>query len=91
MESTSAAPQALPPQAVIMQMVMGGWIARAVSEISRLNIPDVLKKQGPMSAAELVASGIDANTHSGQVVTFHFSFLEPTSGELMFRLFPNAA
>ena len=30
MESTSAAVQTLPPQAVIMQMVMGGWIARAV-------------------------------------------------------------
>ena len=61
MESTSAVPQPLPPQAVIMQMVMGGWIARAVSDISRLNIPDVLKQQGPMSAAGLVASGIDAN------------------------------
>ena len=51
MESSSNAPQALPPQAVIMQMVMSGWIARAISEISRLNIPDALKKQGPMSAA----------------------------------------
>lgn len=61
MESTIAVPQALPPQAIIMQMVMGGWIARAVSDLSRLNIPDVLKKLGPMTAAELVAGGIDAN------------------------------
>jgi hypothetical protein len=60
-ESTTAVPQALPPQAIIMQMVMGGWIARAVSDLSRLNIPDVLKKRGPMTAAELVAGGIDAN------------------------------
>ena len=62
MEFTTAVPQALPPEAIIMQMVMGGWIARAVSDLSRLNIPDVLKKLGPMTAAELVASGIDANT-----------------------------
>src|SRR5262249_25961386 len=48
--------------AVVMQMVMGGWIARAISDISRLNIPDAVKKHGPMSAAELVATGIDANT-----------------------------
>ena len=55
MESTGATPQALPPQAIVMQMIMGGWIARAVSDVSRMNIPDVLKKQGPMSAAELAA------------------------------------
>jgi O-methyltransferase len=51
----------VPPEAVVMQMVMGGWIARAISDVSRLNIPDVLKKQGAMSAAELVASGIAVN------------------------------
>ena len=62
MEFTNAMPQALPPQAIIMQMVMGGWIARAISDISRLNIPDVLKKQGPRSAAELVTGGIEADT-----------------------------
>ena len=61
MESTGATPQALPPQAIVMQIIMGGWIARAVSDVSRMNIPDVLKEQGPMSAAELVAGGIDAN------------------------------
>src|SRR5919108_6115599 len=53
--------QTLPPQAVIMQMAMGGWVARAISDISRLNIPDMLKKAGSMSAAELVAGGVDAN------------------------------
>jgi hypothetical protein len=52
--------QAPPPQAIVMQMVMGGWIARAISDISRLDIPDVLEKNGLMSAAELVAAGIDA-------------------------------
>jgi hypothetical protein len=62
MESTQAAPGALPPQAVVMQMIMGGW--GAVSDISRLNIPDVLKKDGPMSAAELVAGGIVADSEA---------------------------
>ena len=52
---------AMPPQAVIMQMVMGGWIARVISEVSRLDIPDALKQRGPQSAAELISSGIDAN------------------------------
>jgi len=61
MESTITAAPALPPQAIVMQMVMGGWIARTISDISRLNIPDVLKKQGAMSAADLVAGGIAAN------------------------------
>src|ERR1700674_1816498 len=62
MESTNAVMQALPPQAVIMQMVMGGGVARAISDVSRLNIPDMLKKGGLMTAAELIAGGLDANT-----------------------------
>jgi uncharacterized alpha-E superfamily protein len=61
MEHTSVATQTVPAEAVVMQMVMGGWIARAISDISRLNIPDVLKKHGAMSAAELVASGVAVN------------------------------
>jgi O-methyltransferase domain/Dimerisation domain len=61
MQPVTAAPQALPPEAIIMQMVMGGWVARAVSDVSRLNIPDILKARGPMSAAELVAGGIKVN------------------------------
>jgi hypothetical protein len=61
MESKSAAMQALPPQAVVIQMVMGGWVAHSISQISRLNVPDALKKSGPQTAAQLVAGGIDAN------------------------------
>ena len=57
---TSSAPQALPPQAVVMQMAMGGWVARAMSEISKLNIPDTLQVSGPMTAAQL-ADGLDVN------------------------------
>jgi ubiquinone/menaquinone biosynthesis C-methylase UbiE len=44
-----------------MQMVMGGWVARAISDVSRLNIPDLLKRRGAMSAAEIAAAGIDVN------------------------------
>ena len=50
-----------PPQAVIMQMVMGSWVARAISEISRMDIPDALKRGGPQTAGELIAGGVDAN------------------------------
>ena len=60
--STSSAPQALPPQAVVMQMAMGGWVARAISEISKLNIPDALQANGPMTAGQLAAGGLDVNT-----------------------------
>jgi hypothetical protein len=59
--ATSSAPQALPPQAVVMQMAMGGWVARAISEICKLNIPDTLQVHGPMATAQLVASGLDVN------------------------------
>ncbi len=51
----------LAPQAVVMQMVTGGYVARALSEISRLSVPDLLHKAGPMSAAALVADGVDAD------------------------------
>src|ERR1051326_4214228 len=61
MENAGATSQAMPPEAVVMQMVMGGWIARAISDLAFLNIPDVLKKRGAMSAAELVNSGVAVN------------------------------
>jgi len=42
----------------MIQMAMGGWVARAISEISRLGIPDRVKQDGPMTAAELAADGV---------------------------------
>jgi len=51
----------LAPQAVVMQMVTSGYVARALSEISRMGVPDVLHRAGPMSAAALVANGVDAD------------------------------
>jgi SAM-dependent methyltransferase len=41
-----------------MQMVMGGWIARTISAVSRLDVPDALQRSGHMTAAALVAGGI---------------------------------
>src|SRR4026207_1717024 len=61
MEQTTVQPQRVPPQAIIMQMAMGGWVARTIAEIIRLEIPDVLKRNGPMTAAALVAEGVEVN------------------------------
>ena len=52
----------IPPQAVVMQMAMGGWVASAISAISKLNIPDTLQAHGPMTAAQLTGGGLDVNT-----------------------------
>jgi hypothetical protein len=64
MESTGAVAQTLPPEAVIMQIMMGGWVARALSDVSRLGVPDLLKKRGAMTASELAAAGLDVNIDS---------------------------
>ena len=57
MSTDRAASPTPPPQAVVMQMVMGSWIARLISEVSRLDIPDKLKAKGPQTPAELIAGG----------------------------------
>src|SRR5271166_5422236 len=55
MSSEGAVAQQLPPQAVVMQMAMGVLVTKVVAEATRLNIPDLLKRHGPMSAGEIVA------------------------------------
>jgi len=55
MEAASPAKESMPPQAVVMQMVLGAWMSRVISVVTRLNVPDVLKRHGAMSAAEMVA------------------------------------
>jgi hypothetical protein len=57
MEPTAAVPQPLPPQAVIMQMAIGAWVTKVISEATRLGIPDLLQQRGPMLAAEMVTTG----------------------------------
>lgn len=56
--------QSLPPPAIVMQMALGGWVARAISEICKLNVPDALAANGPQTAAQLVASGIAVNANA---------------------------
>ena len=62
MQAATTAQQALPPEAIVMQMVMGGWVARAICELCRLNIADTLGAKGPMTAAQLNAGGLAVNT-----------------------------
>src|SRR5580698_3324892 len=49
------------PQAIVAQMVMGAWVSKAISDISRTGVPDILKKHGALTAAEMIAHGLDAN------------------------------
>ncbi len=56
MES-KAAVESLPPQAVIMQMATGAWVTKVISEVTRLGVPDLLKRRGAMNAAEMVTAG----------------------------------
>jgi hypothetical protein len=46
-----------PAQALIMQMVMGAWVTKVISEVTRLAVPDLVKQRGSMSAAEMVSIG----------------------------------
>src|SRR5438477_2367002 len=57
METTGAAVQSPPPQAVVMQMVMGAWVTKVISEATRMGVPDVVKEHGPIRAAEIVDRG----------------------------------
>jgi hypothetical protein len=50
-----------PPQAVVMQMAMGAWVTKVISETTRLGVPDVLQRGGPMLAADIVAAGVAAD------------------------------
>jgi hypothetical protein len=40
-----------------MQMVMGAWVTKVVSEVTRLGVPDLVKQHGAMHAAEMVTAG----------------------------------
>src|SRR5437773_463639 len=57
MESKTAVEKSRPPQAVIMQMAMGAWVTKVISEVTRLGVPDLLKQHGKMHATEIVTAG----------------------------------
>jgi hypothetical protein len=42
-------------------MAMGGWVARAISEILKLHVPDTLQANGLMTARQLVERGLQVN------------------------------
>lgn len=44
----------LPPQAIVMQMVMGAWVSQAISTVTRFNIPDILHTSGMLSAGDMI-------------------------------------
>jgi len=50
-----------PPQAIVMQLVMGAWVSQTISAVTRLDIPDLLHENGMTSAFDLVKKhGVDA-------------------------------
>lgn len=62
MSSAAAVPAPLPPQAIVMQMAMGALVTKVVAEATRLNVPDLLKRHGPMSARDMVRThGLNAD------------------------------
>jgi hypothetical protein len=59
---TEVAPKMqMPPEAAIMQMVLGAWVSQAISAVTRLNIPDLLKAKGPSTAKELAMGREELN------------------------------
>ena len=57
MESRTADAQSLPPHAAIMQMATGAWVTKVIAEASRLGVPDLVKRHGPLRAADMVTTG----------------------------------
>ncbi|MEK7794759.1 MAG: methyltransferase dimerization domain-containing protein, partial [Candidatus Hydrogenedentota bacterium] len=61
-ELTSPAPL---PQDIVIQMVIGGWVSKTIAEVTRLDVPDVLKKNGALTAKDLVEKfGVPAHADS---------------------------
>ncbi len=54
MTPASAVPEPLPPQAVVMQMAMGALVTKVMAEATRLNIPDLVKHHGPLTAEDII-------------------------------------
>jgi O-methyltransferase domain/Dimerisation domain len=52
-----------PPHAILFEMSFGAWTSKLLTEVVRLDVPDALAA-GPMSASELVARGVKANSQA---------------------------
>ncbi len=44
----AGAGDAPPLQAVVGQMLMGAWVSKTISDLTRLGIPDLLQQHGPL-------------------------------------------
>jgi ubiquinone/menaquinone biosynthesis C-methylase UbiE len=54
MPTEASQPAPLPPQAVLAQMVLAGWSAKILTDVTSLDVADILKREGPCTAADLV-------------------------------------
>jgi len=53
---------AIPPQGMLVDMVLSGWKAKVLADVSALDVADVLHEHGPATALELVQKrGLKAN------------------------------
>jgi hypothetical protein len=52
-----------PPHAILFEISFGAWTSKLLTEVVRLDVPDALAA-GPMSASELVARGVKANSQA---------------------------
>src|SRR5215510_2594344 len=54
--------EGMPPQAVLVQMVLTAWSAKVLAAVTSLDVADILQRQGPTTAADLVQRhGVKAN------------------------------
>jgi SAM-dependent methyltransferase len=51
--ATSEGETGKPPQTVVMQLAMGAWAAQAVAAVTRLGVPDLLHRHGPLDSRAL--------------------------------------
>jgi hypothetical protein len=57
------APAAPPPQATVMQMMMAAWSSQTISTVTRLGVPDLVSRHGPLTARQLTETyRVDAQT-----------------------------
>lgn len=50
------------PHAAVMRMMTAAWLAQTISAVTRLDVPDLVEKHGPLTARALTgAHGVDAD------------------------------
>ena len=50
-----------PPQAQVMQMMTAAWLSQTIAAVTRLGVPDLVGRHGPLSARQLAEQhGVEA-------------------------------